>query len=114
TIKKLEEVFAIGGSDREACFYANISMQTLYNHQKENPKFLERKTALKEKPVLRARQEVVKGLSNNPEFSLKYLERKRKREFSPRSEITGKDGEPVLNDIRVIFEDFGKDENNTK
>ena len=37
TIKKLEEVFALGGSDSEACFYANISKQTLYNYQKEHP-----------------------------------------------------------------------------
>ena len=55
TIKKLEEVFALGGSDSEACFYANISKQTLYNYQKEHPEFVDRKEALKEKPILEAK-----------------------------------------------------------
>jgi len=86
TLNKLEEVFSIGGSDKEACFYADISHQTLYNYQQDHPEFVERKEALKERPILKARQEVVKGLNNNPEFSLKYLERKKKDEFSLKTE----------------------------
>jgi len=37
--------------------------------------------ALKLKPVFKARQEVVKGLEGNPEFSLKFLEKKLRKEF---------------------------------
>jgi hypothetical protein len=84
-LNKLEEVFAIGGSDNEACFYADIGKSTLYNYQQEHPEFVERKEALKEKPILRARQTVVKAL-DNPDMALKYLERKRKQEFSIRTE----------------------------
>jgi hypothetical protein len=61
-IHKLEEVFSLGGTDREACFYAGISHQTLYDYQHVNPEFIDRKEALKEKPILKARQTVVKNL----------------------------------------------------
>jgi hypothetical protein len=44
----------------EACFYADIVAQTYYNLIKEKPELLERFTALRQKPVLLARQEVIK------------------------------------------------------
>ena len=85
TIHKLEEVFAIGGSDREACFYADISMGALYLYQDKHPEFIERKEALKERPILKARQTVVKAL-DNPVDAQWYLTRKRKSEFADRHE----------------------------
>ena len=85
-IKKLEEAFALDCSIWEACFYADISIQTYYNIIDDKPELLDRFTALREKPVLMARQEVVKGFKWNPELALKYLERKRKNEFSTKTE----------------------------
>lgn len=93
-ISKLEEVFAIGGSDNEACFYAGIGKSTLYNYQQEHPEFVERKEALKERPILKARQTVVKSL-DDADMALKYLERKKKDEFSLRTEFTGQNGGPI-------------------
>jgi hypothetical protein len=90
-INKLEEVFAIGGTDKEACFYADISHQTLYDYQEKHPEFVERKEALKQRPVLKARQTVVKAL-DNPEDARWFLSRKMKKEFSERQELTGADG----------------------
>jgi hypothetical protein len=87
-LNKLEEVFAIGGSDEEACFYANISHQTLYNYQKDNPEFVERKEALKNKPILKARQTVVKSL-DDANHAFRFLERKKKAEFGNSVEISG-------------------------
>ena len=98
TISKLEEVFAIGGSDEEACFYANIGKSTLYNYQQENPEFVERKEALKQRPVLKARQTIVKSL-DNPEDARWFLARKMKKEFSERQEVTGADGEKLVIEI---------------
>lgn len=86
-LQKLEQVFSIGGTDEEACFYADISPSALYEYQKKHPEFLERKRALKQKPILKARQEVVRGLEGNPEFALKYLERKLPDEFRIRQKI---------------------------
>ncbi len=94
TISKLEEVFSIGGSDNEACFYAGIGKSTLYNYQQEHPEFVERKEALKERPILKARQTVVKSL-DDADMALKFLERKKKDEFSLRTELTGQNGGPI-------------------
>lgn len=85
-LSKLEEAFALGCTDLEASLYANIAPATLYNHQDKNPEFLERKEQLKMQPVLRARTTVVRSLEKDPILALKYLERKRKDEFSPRRE----------------------------
>ena len=109
TIKKLEEVFALGGSDSEACFYANISKQTLYNYQKEHPEFVDRKEALKEKPILKARQTVVKAL-DDPKDAQWFLERKRKEEFSLRQEVTGPEGE-LLSPIKIEIVNGNKSNN---
>lgn len=96
TLNKLEEVFALGGSDLEACFYAGISRQTLYNYQHDHPEFVERKEELKEQPILKARRSVLNGIQDDPELALRFLERRKKAEFSLRTEITGEDGKPLI------------------
>lgn len=95
-LAKLEQAFGMGCSDKEACLYADISMDALYNHQNRNPHFAEWKALLKEKPVLKARNTVVQSLSD-PENAKWYLERKTKGEFNARAalELTGKDGGPI-------------------
>jgi hypothetical protein len=60
TLQKLEDAFALGCTDLEACVYADISKSTLYNYQEQHPEFVERKEELKEHPVLLARQTVIK------------------------------------------------------
>lgn len=104
-IGKLEEAFAYGASDREACFYADINPDTLYAYQKEHPEFSERKEALKERPILAARQKVVQEIQNDVKNAQWYLERKRKDEFSQRTEIGGSEQNP----IRMMIEKFGLD-----
>ena len=107
TVDKLEEIFLIGGTDLEACSYANISSATLYNYQNKNPAFLERKDRLKENPFIKARQTVVKALEN-PQHAQWYLERKKKSEFASRQEHTGADGkelpQPIVN-LNVLGND---------
>ena len=98
TVNKLEEVFALDGSVEEACFYANISRQTYYNWIKDNPEMEDRFDSLRQKPVLKARQAVVKGLDNF-DNGLRYLERKKKLEFSLRTELPGADGGPIQAEI---------------
>lgn len=113
TIRKLEEAFSIDASVKEACYYADISTDTFYRWIKEYPKLSYKLERLREKPVLKARQTVVKSL-DNPDYAFKYLERKKKDEFSPRQELTGKDGEPIktsyeikLNEIRNEYGNEG-------
>ena len=80
-IVKLEEVFALGGTDGEATFWANISMAALYDYQLLHPEFRDRKEALKRTPILKARQTIVTSL-DRPETAQWFLERKMKDEFS--------------------------------
>lgn len=95
TMKKLEEAFALDATVQEACFYAGISTVTYYDWVKQDPGLANRLDALRNKPVLKARKTVVDSLGN-PDFAFKYLERKRKDEFSPRVENTGKDGAALI------------------
>lgn len=87
TVKKLEEVFAIDGSVEEACYYANISRQTYYNWIKGDKELKEKFDRLRQRPVLKARQTVVKSLddSNN---AFRYLEKKKKIEFGNALDVT--------------------------
>lgn len=96
TIDKLEEVFSLGGSDLEACGYAGISKTALYEYQNANPDFAERKSFLKEKPILLARRSVLAHIADDGDLALKFLERKNKAEFSVRSELTGAEGKPLI------------------
>lgn len=102
---KLEQAFAIGCTDKEACSYAEITPDQLYYYTREvNPEFQVKKEELKEKPILKAKQTIVKNL-DNPEHAKWYLERKKKDEFSQRQEMTGADGEK----LQVIIKTFEGD-----
>lgn len=96
-LSKLEEAFLLGCSDIEACFYADISKSTLYVYQENNPEFKDRKEELKANPIFIARKTVVKEIAEKGELALKFLERKKKDEFSPSTDINlgGQDGNPI-------------------
>ena len=83
TLQKLEQAFAQDCTDEEACLYADIAPSTLYAYQTKNKEFLERKQLLRQRPVLKARMELITGFVGNPAICLKYLERKKPDEFKP-------------------------------
>lgn len=87
TLKKLEDAFLLDCTIWEACFCAWISERTYYNRVDENPLLLQRFEELRNNPVYKARKTVIEAMEKNPELALKYLERKRKNEFSTRSEV---------------------------
>lgn len=95
-VQKLEEAFAMGCTDLEACLYADISKSAFYAYQDKHPEFLNRKEILKERPVLQARNSVIKAMRYDGNLALKYLERKKKSEFALRTEMTGKDGADLM------------------
>ncbi len=106
-LKKLGEAFLMGCTDEEACIFAEISPQTLYNFQEKNKKFLEKKELWKQNPVLKARTTIFNDL-DRPESARWYLERKKKDEFAPKQEFGGAIDIPGLNqlgsDIKKILE----------
>lgn len=85
-LRKLELAFSYGCSDLEACLFAGISKTPFYDYQDEHPEFKERKELLKDTPVLQARETVVRELKSNLQAAQWYLERKRNKEFSTRTE----------------------------
>lgn len=113
-LRKLEEAFAWGCTDLEACFYAGISKTALYDYQNKYFEFTERKDALKSRPILAARRTVLDGITGvpaqyddkgnlvraeivpDPDLSLKFLERVKKDEFALRREVTGPEATPLL------------------
>lgn len=132
-ILKLEQAFALGCSDREACFYAGVATTPFYEYCKKNPKFRERKELLKESPILAARQSVLDGIIGNPgkvvswidrkgihrevatpimqdpNLAMRFLERKKKDEFGQRYEHTGPDGESLFD--KLSDEEIEKERN---
>lgn len=93
-LKKLEEAFANGASDDEACFYAGISHQTLYNYQEKHPEFVERKNGLKNMLKYQAKVNIAKEIrkkNSQMQINTWYLERKEKGEFGNSLKITTED-----------------------
>lgn len=94
TLRKLREGFLMGFTDEEACSYAAISTTPFYEYQDKTPEFKEQKEAWKRNPTLVAKTTLYQGLTKE-ENAKWYLERKKKDEFSLRSEITGSNGEAL-------------------
>ena len=100
TLQKLEIAFSNDATDEQACFIANISPSSLYNYQKKNPEFLERKKALKSMVSYQAKANIRNAVFGDDikeklETSKWLLPKKEKKEYSDRIEHTGEDGQPI-------------------
>ena len=92
TIQKLEEAFAFGCTDLEACLYADISSSLFYDYQAKHPEFLDRKNQLKENPVLKARMVLLDALdAKDITTAHKVLDRREGKKV----QLSGPDGGPV-------------------
>ncbi len=107
-LERLRHAFAIGCTDEEACAYAKVPTSTFYDYQKRHPDFSEEKERLKQEPILKAKNTIVQSL-NDVKDAQWYLERKKKDEFSTRSEFTGEDGKEIV--VKVI--DYGDNDQST-
>tara|TARA_R110000868_G_C10879207_1_gene762829 strand:+ start:1184 stop:1546 length:363 start_codon:yes stop_codon:yes gene_type:complete len=93
--RKMEEAAALGASIEEIAMYAGIHRATLYRWMKDDQELNDRIEELQERPILKARQTVVKALENADDARW-YLERKKKLEFAQRTEVTGAEGKSFL------------------
>ena len=82
------------------CAYAGVSTVSYYAYIKENPEFLSEIETARQEPYLKAVNTVVKNL-DDPKIAIKYLERKHRKEYATRTELTGGDGEDY--GIKVEF-----------
>jgi len=88
TVNKLLTAFAYSFSDQEACLYAWISKQTLYDYCKRFPEFSDQKEELKKKPNIKAKMNWIEKINNKDyQASKEWLERKSKDEFSLKQEV---------------------------
>ena len=86
-VQLLNEAFALGCTDLEACLYADISKSAFYSYQDKHPEFQERKELLKQMPVLQARNAVIQEMKRDGNLALKFLERKARAEFALKTEV---------------------------
>lgn len=85
--QKIEEVAALDASVEEIAFYAGISRETYYQLIKKDKAFSDRIAALRQRPVLKARQTVITKLGESYQNAIDYLKRKKKLEFGDSSSV---------------------------
>lgn len=105
-IETLKKCYLAGFTDQQACFYAEISENTLHVYCDKHPDFREWKEAAKKNPAMIAKMNLLQSLKKGDKDISKFiLERTEKENYSTRSEHTGADGGGI-----VIVDDIPKDE----
>ena len=85
-IGKLEYAILLGKNDLEACAEAKIGKSTLYDFQRKNPKFCDRKAWFRNNVRLRAKIAIVKAIENGCGKAVRWwLTRYCKEEFCLRT-----------------------------
>lgn len=86
-LEKLKVAFMYCYTDEEACLYAGISPEAMYDYQKLNPAFTQQKKALKLSPNLKAKKMLVEGIDKDIGQARWWAERKIKEEFQPSAKL---------------------------
>lgn len=95
-LTNIQPYLEVGCSLYEACLHAVVPYTTVVDYQNADEKIRKNIERMQNVPILTARQAVVGDMKENSELALKYLERKKKDEFSPRNEHTGADGNALF------------------
>lgn len=106
--ERLRNAFSYGATDEEACFYAGISKTAFYNFLQKEPEFAEEREGLKHRPVMLARETVVRAIRSEKDrlgdsgLAFQYLRSARGNEFAEvtRTDITT-NGESINGDIDI-------------
>ena len=104
-LSKLKNAFLMDCSIGEACLYAEITYYAYNTHVKAHPEFAKEVSLWRNNPYLRARSSIMRGIESDPKLALAYMERKKRDEFSLKSEttFTNPDGTPIDQSINVVF-----------
>jgi len=113
-VEDLISAFKIDATNEEACTYAGISLAQLKYFLELHEEFYTVRDACKELIFLRARQAISKNVDDG-DYALRFMERKKKAEFSLRTEHTGPDGGPIeITDYEKKLEEAQKYEDGKK
>lgn len=110
-VQKLERAFEDGSTITEACHTAGIERQTYYNWLDDDDEFFDRMDRAQEYPDAIAKMNIVRSIKREakeeiePENSKWWVERKLKREFSKRQELTGEEGKDLSSLVIVKADD---------
>lgn len=104
-VQKLIDAFKIDANDDEACAYAGILPKTFAYFKELHPDFLGVKSACKQTLGLKAKAALARKVEKEPEW---YLERKRKDEYSTRSEVTGANGRELYDGLTAELRELGE------
>lgn len=100
-ISDCKTIWSVGGTDRQAASYANISNKSLSRYLKAHPEIAEIRDRLQENPVIKAKKTIFANLED-PNTAKWLLERKAREEFGNAVDVTSK-GESIKgNDINFI------------
>lgn len=105
-IGKLETAFATGYTDEQACIFAGISPDALYDYCRKNPEFGKRKELLKKNVDMQAKRNLFERIvEGDKATSMWWLERKCKDEFSTRVDQNHKGNLSLT--LPVVIDDIG-------
>lgn len=95
-VQTLEPYFRLGYSVKKACILANFPFSTFYGWYREDEMLRTRIKALQGMVSARAREVVASSVKDgNREDARWWLERREKKDFSPRQEVSGPRGTPL-------------------
>lgn len=86
-VKKLEQVYQLDCTVDEIAYYLDVSRQTIYNWKIDFPDIFDRLERLRQRPVVLARESVMKGVANDPKLALEYLKKKKSDEFMDKTNL---------------------------
>ena len=86
--RKIEEAASLGATVEEIAFYIGVYRTTLYRWMQDDSELKDRIQELQQRPILQARQTIIKAISNSPAEAKWYLEKKLKGEFGNSIDIT--------------------------
>lgn len=94
-VRKLDEAFLYGLTDRQACQFAEIPYSTFTSWLERNEEYRTKKEMLKENPKIRAKINVVKSILKGDLYDSKWYLERTDKEFNPKSQVDvgNKDGE---------------------
>lgn len=108
----LQQAFRADFTVEEACLDVGISKETFYQWIKESDEFAQIMDRAKQHVATKAKKVVANMVENgSAEDAWKYLERRQKKLYSTRSEMTGEDGAPLntgAEELKKISEQIGE------
>jgi hypothetical protein len=108
-VDKLEEYFAKGLTDQQACIMVDIDPKTLYNYCDKHPEFSSKKEYLKKQVNITAKLNIVDAIQEGSiKESMWWAERKMKDEFATRTETTGANGGAIKEEIIINQDEIRK------